>query len=343
MIKKLVIDLDDTISWCHDRDWPNAIPNLPVIRKINKLYNDGWDIEIFSSRGQLSKTHYFDQVTVWLEEYGVLYTTLRFDKPLGTLYVDDKACSPIDFVNMEIEYLTGWSGNQLMRVGNRIHKTDPRWQDTLKWFKFASGYLFTPEILSVTGNELVMEYIRPKRKTTFADACKVVKVISSLNLEPLQDHLWIDYVNRIRVNHLEHCRDLNRILYYLMMMDPPRSGFSHGDLTPDNIIINRRGSMVLIDPLLVTYSSPAIDQAKVIAWGITHEPEFLKFDGVPSYKQYMVTPLVVSELIRTIKYAPNIQQNLIHDICLQILNTFDGLKSSGSHQAYLISSIQGTS
>lgn len=342
MTKKLIIDLDDTISTCHDRDWPNARPNVNVIRKINKLYNEGWDIEIFSSRGQLSKTNYFDQVTYWLTNNGVLYTSLTFGKPLGTLYVDDKACSPIDFVNMEIEYIKSWSGSELMRIGGRIHKTDLRIADTLRWYKFANQYVYTPEILAVTGNELVMEYIKPKRPATFADAMKVVSVLSRLDLEPLTDHLWIDYINRISA-HLEDCRPLNRILYYLMMMDCPKHGFSHGDLTPHNIVVNRKNNMVLIDPLLVTYSSPAIDQAKVIAWGITHEPEHLTMfqNTIPAYKQYLVTPLVVSELIRTIKYAPNIQKNQITDICLQILNTFDELKSSGLHQASLTSYIQG--
>ena len=42
--KRIVCDIDDTISFCTDRDWENAKPNLPVIQKLKQLYNDGWEI-----------------------------------------------------------------------------------------------------------------------------------------------------------------------------------------------------------------------------------------------------------------------------------------------------------
>ena len=41
MVKRIVIDLDDTISFCHDRNWKEAKPNIPVIRKMNQLHNEG--------------------------------------------------------------------------------------------------------------------------------------------------------------------------------------------------------------------------------------------------------------------------------------------------------------
>ncbi len=32
--KRIVCDIDDTISFCDNRDWQNAKPNLPVIQKL---------------------------------------------------------------------------------------------------------------------------------------------------------------------------------------------------------------------------------------------------------------------------------------------------------------------
>ena len=52
--KRIVCDIDDTISFCTDRDWENAKPNLPVIQKLKQLYNDGWEIFLHTARGSLS-------------------------------------------------------------------------------------------------------------------------------------------------------------------------------------------------------------------------------------------------------------------------------------------------
>ena len=32
--KTIVCDIDDTISFCKDRNWVNAKPNLPIIQKL---------------------------------------------------------------------------------------------------------------------------------------------------------------------------------------------------------------------------------------------------------------------------------------------------------------------
>ena len=52
--KRIVCDIDDTISFCDDRDWENAKPNISVIKKINSMYNDGWEIFLHTARGSIS-------------------------------------------------------------------------------------------------------------------------------------------------------------------------------------------------------------------------------------------------------------------------------------------------
>ena len=49
--KRIVCDIDDTISFCDNRDWKNAKPNPPVIQKLKSMYDHG----ILQSLGQCNK------------------------------------------------------------------------------------------------------------------------------------------------------------------------------------------------------------------------------------------------------------------------------------------------
>ena len=40
----IVVDIDDCISFTLNRDFSNAVPNKPLIEKLNGLYDLGWDI-----------------------------------------------------------------------------------------------------------------------------------------------------------------------------------------------------------------------------------------------------------------------------------------------------------
>ena len=95
--KRIVCDIDDTISFCDDRDWENAKPNNPVIQKLMSLHNQGWEIFLHTARGSISaktpndaRKKYEGIITRWMAEHKVPYDKLIFGKPLGTYYVDDK-------------------------------------------------------------------------------------------------------------------------------------------------------------------------------------------------------------------------------------------------------------
>ena len=107
--KKIVCDFDDTISFATDRDWANAKPNLPLIEKLNGLYDNGWDISILTARGNLSCDSreeaiatYRNEMEDWLKRHNVKYTTLSFNKPYAEYYIDDKAIRPEEFIKENI-------------------------------------------------------------------------------------------------------------------------------------------------------------------------------------------------------------------------------------------------
>ena len=101
----IVVDIDDTISFTYNRDFVNSEPNQPVIDRINELYDEGWNIVLFTARGGKScntleeKEAKYRQVTEdWLKRYNVKYHTLMFGKPNADYYVDDKNISVDEFI-----------------------------------------------------------------------------------------------------------------------------------------------------------------------------------------------------------------------------------------------------
>lgn len=104
----IVMDLDDTINFTENRDFENSKPYPEVINKINKLYDEGWKIIIFTARGGKScktleeKEKKYRQVTEdWLRKNGVRYNELMFGKPNADYYVDDKNMSIEEFINFK--------------------------------------------------------------------------------------------------------------------------------------------------------------------------------------------------------------------------------------------------
>jgi capsule biosynthesis phosphatase len=83
-----------------------ATPNLDVIKKVNKLWTEGWEIVIFTARGMNTLNGNVDQVEdsyreiteKWLADNRVCYNELVFGKYSAEYYVDDKGLSPKQFV-----------------------------------------------------------------------------------------------------------------------------------------------------------------------------------------------------------------------------------------------------
>jgi len=109
--KRLVIDLDGTIcSQEKTGKYHAALPKCEVIKKINELWTDGWEIVIFTARGmntcdgdvdQIEK-NYREMTQEWLKKNRVCYDKLVFGKLDADLFVDDKCIDPGKFVNLRL-------------------------------------------------------------------------------------------------------------------------------------------------------------------------------------------------------------------------------------------------
>jgi hypothetical protein len=85
---QLIIDLDGTLC-TEERMFSRALAKpLPgSVEQINRLYEQGHTIIIYTARTWME----FEMTTAWLSGNGVKYHQLMMGKPIGDLWIDDRA------------------------------------------------------------------------------------------------------------------------------------------------------------------------------------------------------------------------------------------------------------
>jgi capsule biosynthesis phosphatase len=100
-LKRICIDLDGTICTLQNRkgDYENAVPLPGAVETINRLYDEGHHIIIFTARRMRTCEGDVEKVKEmvggltkdWLDRHGVKHHELIFGKPYAHVYVDDLA------------------------------------------------------------------------------------------------------------------------------------------------------------------------------------------------------------------------------------------------------------
>lgn len=113
-MKKIVIDLDDTISRTEDADYKNSLPIKEVIDLLKEYRRKGFEIAISTSRNMRTfnaNVGKINAVTLpvileWLNVHEVPYDEVYIGKPWcgeEGFYVDDKAIRPSEFLDHSYE------------------------------------------------------------------------------------------------------------------------------------------------------------------------------------------------------------------------------------------------
>jgi carbamoyl-phosphate synthase large subunit len=84
------IDLDGTLC-TQEKNYKKAQPIPAMIKKVNKLYDEGHKITIWTARGATTGIAYDVITEAQLEMWNVKHHHLSFDKPEFDYLVDDKA------------------------------------------------------------------------------------------------------------------------------------------------------------------------------------------------------------------------------------------------------------
>ncbi|WP_018344827.1 hypothetical protein [Cytophaga aurantiaca] len=108
-MKKLIVDLDDTICYTEKSDYKNAAPNTSFINKLKEYKDSGFEITIHTSRnvrtfsGNVGKinVHTLPIILDWLKEHDVPFDEVVVGKPwcgFEGFYIDDKSIRPSEFL-----------------------------------------------------------------------------------------------------------------------------------------------------------------------------------------------------------------------------------------------------
>ena len=110
-MKRIIIDLDGTITAKETSDYEGVRPNAEVVNALRRYKADGYDIVILTSRnmrtyeGNVGKinVHTLPRIIEWLKEHSVPYDEIVVGKPwcgYEGFYVDDKTVRPSEFVSL---------------------------------------------------------------------------------------------------------------------------------------------------------------------------------------------------------------------------------------------------
>lgn len=113
-VKKIVIDLDDTLCSTIEGDYQNSVPKADVVARLKDYKERGFEIAISTSRNMRTysnsvgriNAHTLPIIIEWLDRHGIPYDEIYVGKPWcgeGGFYVDDKAIRPDEFLGMAYE------------------------------------------------------------------------------------------------------------------------------------------------------------------------------------------------------------------------------------------------
>ncbi|MFV2030306.1 HAD-IIIC family phosphatase [Neisseria sp. S1] len=117
-MKRLIMDLDNTITRTENSDYDNAQPIKEVIQKLHEYKQQGFEIIISSSRNMRTyeanigkiNIHTLPTIINWLNRHNVPYDEIYVGKPWcghDGFYVDDRSIRPDEFVRLSYDEIRG--------------------------------------------------------------------------------------------------------------------------------------------------------------------------------------------------------------------------------------------
>jgi len=96
-MKIYLIDIDGVLCDDLKGNYQDAKPNFENIKKVNKLYDEGNFIRIFTGRGSGTGLNWTSITQNQLKVWGVKYHEIIYGKPVYDISIDDKAINVKDW------------------------------------------------------------------------------------------------------------------------------------------------------------------------------------------------------------------------------------------------------
>lgn len=113
-MKKLIVDLDGTLTQANTSDYKNVLPKLDVIEQLKRYKEQGFEIVIATARnmrtyeGNVGKIniHTLPIIVEWLDKHDIPYDEIIVGKPWcghEGFYIDDRAVRPSEFAKLSFD------------------------------------------------------------------------------------------------------------------------------------------------------------------------------------------------------------------------------------------------
>lgn len=109
------LDIDGTLCTNTDGDYSKAQPFHEIIAQVNRLYDEGHRILLYTARGATTGIDWREVTERQLEEWNMQYHALFMGKPTADVYIDDKAMNSADWKR------NGFQAN-LLSLSDRIRE-----------------------------------------------------------------------------------------------------------------------------------------------------------------------------------------------------------------------------
>jgi hypothetical protein len=97
----ICFDIDGTICTNTDGDYESALARPDVVARLNRLYDEGNTIYLYTARGSTTGIDWRKVTESQLKSWGVKYHSIYFGKPTADLYIDDKCTNVKDWLRKE--------------------------------------------------------------------------------------------------------------------------------------------------------------------------------------------------------------------------------------------------
>lgn len=122
-MKRLIFDLDNTISFATDSNYIDSKPDLAIIDRMRTYKDKGFEIIISTSRNMRTYKESIGKINVhtlpiiieWLDKHNVPYDEIIVGKPwCGTdgFYIDDRAIRPSEFLRYDYKEIINLIDNK---------------------------------------------------------------------------------------------------------------------------------------------------------------------------------------------------------------------------------------
>ena len=113
-MKRLIVDIDNTICTTQNGDYANSGVKLHVVNKLKEYQKNGFEIVLFTSRNMRTYKNNIGKINLytlpiivdWLKSHDIPCDELYVGKPwcgFDGFYIDDKSIRPDEFTDLSYE------------------------------------------------------------------------------------------------------------------------------------------------------------------------------------------------------------------------------------------------